>query len=205
MQPLGDYRSAGRQRRMTIGRWPEWSTTAARERAKELRREIDAGVDPLGWREQGREAPRFRDLIERYIDEHLPHLSPTNASDQKSMLRKLVEPDWGNRRVTEITSSDVEQLLTKIAAGRARPSKSKPNNRARKLQGPKPTPIRANRVGEVLRKMFTLAVHWKWRTDNPASGFRRRVENERERFLSEDEIGISAATRAGHVTQTSRS
>ncbi len=23
---------------MTIGRWPEWSTTAARERAKELRR-----------------------------------------------------------------------------------------------------------------------------------------------------------------------
>lgn len=158
-----DYRSAGRQR------------------AKELRREIDAGADPLGNREQGREAPRFRDLIERYVEEHLP---PTNASDQKSMLRKLVEPDWGNRLVAEITSSDVERLLTRIAAGRARPSKAKPNNRARKLQGPKPTPIRANRVGEVLRKMFTLAVHWKWRTDNPASGFRRRLENERERFLA---------------------
>ena len=28
-----DYRHAGRQRRMTIGRWPEWSVTAARERA----------------------------------------------------------------------------------------------------------------------------------------------------------------------------
>jgi len=184
-----DYRSAGRQRRMTIGRWPEWSTTAARDRAKELRREIDAGADPLGNREQGREAPRFKDLIERYIEEHLPHLSPTNASDQKSMLRNLVEPDWGNLLVAEITSSDVEKLLTKIAAGRSRPSKTKPNNRARKLQGPKPTPIRANRVGEVLRKMFTLAVGWKWRTDNPASGFRRRVENERERFLSKDEIG----------------
>ena len=184
-----DYRSAGRQRRMTIGRWPEWSTTAARERAKDLRREIDAGADPLGNREQGREAPRFKDLIERYMEEHLPHLSPTNASDQKSMLRKLVEPDWGNLLVTEITSSDVENLLTKIAAGRSRPSKTKPNNRARKLQGPKPTPIRANRVGEVLRKMFTLAVGWKWRADNPASGFRRRLENERERFLSKDEIG----------------
>ncbi len=33
-----DYRHAGRQRRMNIGRWPEWSVTAARERAKELRR-----------------------------------------------------------------------------------------------------------------------------------------------------------------------
>ena len=26
-----DYRHAGRQRRMTLGRWPEWSTAAARE------------------------------------------------------------------------------------------------------------------------------------------------------------------------------
>jgi Protein of unknown function (DUF2924) len=69
----------------------------------------------------------FRDLIERYSAEHLPHLSPTNASDQKSMLHKLVEPDWGNRLVAEIIPSDVEKLLTKIAAGRSRPSKTKWN------------------------------------------------------------------------------
>ncbi len=61
-----DYRHAGRQRRMTIGRWPEWSTTAARERAKELRREIDAGADPLGQKETGRDAPRVKDMIARY-------------------------------------------------------------------------------------------------------------------------------------------
>ena len=52
-----DYRHAGRQRRMTLGRWPEWSTAAARERAKELRRNIDAGGDPLGVNEDGRDAP----------------------------------------------------------------------------------------------------------------------------------------------------
>lgn len=188
-----DYRSAGRQRRMTIGRWPEWSTTAARERAKELRREIDAGTDPLARREQGREAPRFQDLIDRYVEVHLPNLAPTNASDQKSMLKKLVAPDWGNRLVTEITPYDVEKLLNKIAAGRARPSKAKPNNRARKLQGSKPTPIRANRTGEVLRKMFTYAQSWGWREDNPASGFRRRIENPRERFLTLEEIRKLAA------------
>lgn len=188
-----DYRHAGRQRRMTIGRWPEWTTTAARERAKELRREIDAGEDPLAQREQGREAPRFQDLIDRYAEVHLPNLAPTNASDQKSMLKKLVAPDWGNRLVTEITPYDVEKLLNKIAAGRARPSKAKPNNRARKLQGAKPTPIRANRTGEVLRKMFTYAQSWGWRDDNPASGFRRRIENPRERFLSQQEIRKLAA------------
>jgi hypothetical protein len=43
-----DYRFAGRQRRMTIGRWPEWTVTAARERARDLRRMIDEGGDPLG-------------------------------------------------------------------------------------------------------------------------------------------------------------
>jgi len=89
-----DYRFAGRQRRMTIGRWPEWSVTAARERAKELRRMIDAGLDPLAAREDLREAPRVKDMIDRYIREHLPQLAPVNVSDQTSMLRKIVEPAW---------------------------------------------------------------------------------------------------------------
>ena len=31
-----DYRFAGRQRRMTFARWPEWSVTAARDRAREF-------------------------------------------------------------------------------------------------------------------------------------------------------------------------
>jgi len=184
-----DYRIGGRQRRMTIGRWPEWNTVAARERAKELRRDIDEGLDPLSLRESAREAPRVSDMITRYLEEHTPHLAPRNAADQHTIMHKLVAPDWGNRLVTEITKADVEKLLSKIAAGRARPSKAKPNNRARKLQGAKPTPVRANRVGEVLRKMFSLAVGWGWRDDNPASGFRRRLENERERFLTPEEIG----------------
>ena len=56
-----DYRAAGRQRRLTIGRWPEWNAVAARERAKELRRDIDEGIDPLSQKESAREAPRVND------------------------------------------------------------------------------------------------------------------------------------------------
>ena len=196
-----DYRFAGRQRRMTIGRWPEWSVTAARERAKELRRMIDEGVDPLATREDLREAPRVKDMIDRYIREHLPKLAPVNASDQTSMLRKIVEPALGNRLVTDITKSDVAQFLDVVAEGRPRPCKQKPNNRARKLQGHKPTPVRANRVGEVLRKMFTLAVEWEWRADNPAQGFHRRIEQARERFLSPDELTRLAAVLDGAEDQ----
>jgi len=188
-----DYRFAGRQRRMTIGRWPEWSVTAARERAKELRRMIDQGEDPLSKKEELREAPRIKDMIDRYIREHLPKLAPINASDQTSMLRKMVEPAWGNRLVTDITKSDVASFLDVVAEGRPRPSKEKPNNRARKLQGHKPTPVRANRVGEILRKMFSLAMEWEWRADNPAKGFYRRIEQARERFLSPEELTRLAA------------
>ncbi|TQM90355.1 tyrosine-type recombinase/integrase [Roseinatronobacter monicus] len=184
-----DYRTSGRQRRMVIGRWPEWTTVAARERAKEMRRSIDEGTDPLAERQSAREAPRVSDMITRYLEEHTPHLAPRNAADQHTIMHKMVAPDWGNRLVRDITKSDVDKLLNKVAAGRARPSKTKPNNRARKLQGPKPTPVRANRVGEVLRKMFGLAVEWGWREDNPASGFRRRIETARERFLTHEEIG----------------
>ena len=183
-----DYRFAGRQRRMVIGRWPEWSVTAARERARELRRQIDEGTDPLGERGAMREAPRFKDMIDRYLAEHASTLAPLSASDHRSFLTKLVAPHWGNKLVTEITPQDVTKLLNTIAQGRARPSKAKPNNRARKLKGKKPTPVRANRIGEVLRKMFNLAIQWGWRADNPVSGFKKRVETARERFLSQEEI-----------------
>lgn len=187
-----DYRHAGRQRRMTFGRWPEWSVSAARDRAKEIRREIDAGGDPLAQRGALRAAPRVDDLIERYCAQHLPKLAQRNADDQRSALAKMVAPVWGRKLVTEITQTDVDKLLTKVAEGRARPHKEKPNNRSRKLQPSKPTPVRANRIGEVLRKMFTLAVQWGWCEDNPAQRFHRRTETPRERFLSKDEINSLA-------------
>ena len=184
------YRSSGRQRRLTIGTWPAWSVVTAREEAKRLKREIDKGEDPLDTRQSIRTAPLMKDLIERFIEEHLPKLELTNARDQKSMMTKLVMPDWKNRLVTDITPTDVDRLLTKIAEGRARPAKPKTRTKRRAPLVPaKPTPIRANRVGEVLRKMFTLAIQWRMRSDNPATGFRKRPETARERFLSFDEIG----------------
>ncbi len=36
--------------------------------------------------------------------------------------------------------------------------------------------------------MFAYAIKWGWRDDNPATGFRRRMETPRERYLSQDEL-----------------
>lgn len=55
------YTIAGRERRITIGSWPDWSVSAAREKACEFKRRIDNGYDPLAEREEVRAAPTIRD------------------------------------------------------------------------------------------------------------------------------------------------
>jgi hypothetical protein len=57
-----NYCIDGRERRITIGAYPDWSVAAAREQAKALKRDIDRGVDPLGKRIDDREAPTVHEL-----------------------------------------------------------------------------------------------------------------------------------------------
>src|SRR5439155_14438924 len=56
-----NYRVHGRERRLTIGRQPEWSVIAARNYALELRRRISEGIDPLEERENDRTQPTMND------------------------------------------------------------------------------------------------------------------------------------------------
>lgn len=196
------YTFDGWKRRYTIGAWPDWSVTAAREEAKRLKREIDLGDDPLSARSARREAPTVSHLIERYIGEHLPKLAERNRSDQISMLRRLVEPQWGKRKVEDITRADVDQLLAEIAKGRARPAKEKTSSpRRTALKDARPTPVRANRAGEMLRKMFNLAVRWDMRADNPAAGFLKNPETPRDRYLSHKEIATLSDVLSAHPNQ----
>jgi len=184
-----DYIFEGRRRRLFIGDFPDWSTVAAREQAKEIKRQVDQGIDPLAARDERRAAPTVKHLVERYFEEHLPRLAPDTASDCRSMMNAFVLPAWGNRKVIDIRRSDVDQLLVEVAKGRPRPHKSKTKKKRWKpLQPSRPTPGRANRIGDTIRKMFNLAIRWEMRTDNPAAGFIRNPENPRERFLNIDEI-----------------
>jgi len=104
--------------------------------------------------------------------------------------------------VADITPHDVDKLLSWVAEGRAPPSKAQPKTKRNKpLHPSKPTPVRANRLGEVLRKMFNLAIQWRMRTDNPALGFRKRPETARDRFLSMEEINRLADELANDADQ----
>lgn len=125
-------------------------------------------------------------MVDRYLEEHAAKLAKRNRNDQASMLRKLVEPAWGPRKAAEIQPDDVDRLLRQIAGG------------TRGKRDRKPTPVRANRVGEILRNMFNFAISWRIRTDNPAAGFARNAEAPRDRYLSTDEISRLSAALDAH-------
>ena len=184
-----DYTFEARRRRYNIGDYPTWSVAAAREEAKRLKREVDAGRDPLTQRDERWAAPTIKDLVERYLEEHASRLVPNARRDQANMLATYVLPVWADRKVSDIRTRDVDALLADIAKGRARRHKAKTKQKRLKALTPaKPTPIQANRVGGIIRKMFNLAIRWELRSDNPAAGFLRNPEQPRERFLDLKEI-----------------
>jgi integrase len=179
---LNYYTTAGRERRYTIGSFPDWSTTAARTEAKRLKLEIRAnGHDPVGALEEVRGAPTVANLCDRYIAEHLPKKRASSAVEDLGLINQWVLPELKHHRVAEIGFADIDALHRKVTkAG---------------------TPYRANRVLAVLSKMFSLAIRWRWRMDNPAHGIERNQEHKRVRYLSSDELGKLSAALASYSDQ----
>jgi hypothetical protein len=67
-----NYRIAGRERRYTIGPYgvDQFPLKRARRRAGELRRMVERGEDPLGQREDARNAATVADLAQRFAEQH---------------------------------------------------------------------------------------------------------------------------------------
>jgi integrase len=164
------YRTrAGRQRRYTIGSFPDWSVTGAREEARRLKREIDGGGDPLGEIEAARGAATVNDLIERFLEEHVGRKRPHTQYDYRNVIERHIRPALGRMKVAEVQWADIDGLHRKITkAGHA---------------------TQANRVVAVARKMFALAITWRMRSDNPAKGVERNAEQPRKRYLAPAQLG----------------
>jgi integrase len=179
-----DYRVEGRQRRITIGSYPDWSVQAAREAAKTMKRDVDRGHDPMGERHDERAAPTVQALWERYQLENLSRKAARSQTDERSMWEKIILPRFGKIKVASITHDEIDALHRDITATRG-------------------TPVRANRTIEVLRTAFNLAIRWKWLTDNPAAGVRRNPEEKRNRYLNRSEMMALAQALNQHGETTS--
>ena len=162
------YNRAGRQRRYTIGSFPDWSVVGAREEARRLKRLIDQGGDPLAEIEAERGAATVDDLIERFIEEHVSRKRAHTQYDYRNVIERHIRPALGRMKVKEVAWSDVDGLHRRITkAGRA---------------------TQANRVIAVSSKMFALAIRWKMRADNPVKGVERNQERKRKRYATAAEL-----------------
>ena len=86
-----DYWIGGRQRRYTIGRYPDLKPAAARVEAKELHKRIYRGEDPMDQRNKLRTDPRVKDLAERYRDEHLPKKAPSSQTNDWRIIENDIQ------------------------------------------------------------------------------------------------------------------
>ncbi len=164
-----NYRTrSGRERRYTIGAYPDWKVAAAREEAKELKKAVDRGEDPLAIVEADRGAKTVTDLVKQFREDYLPKKRPSTVKNYNLLLDKFILPELRRHKVAEVTFSDVDGLHRKVTRGGA--------------------PYQANRSMAVLSKMFALAVKWGWRPDNPARGIERNPEQKRHRYLSPAEL-----------------
>ncbi len=164
-----NYRTrSGRERRYTIGAFPDWKVAVARGEARELKRAVDRGEDPLAIVEADRGAKTFADLAKQFREDFLPKKRPSTVKNYNLLLDKFILPQLRHHKVAGVTYSDVDGLHRKITRGGA--------------------PYQANRSMAVLSKMFALAVKWGWRPDNPARGIERNPEEKRHRYLSPAEL-----------------
>ena len=174
-----NYRVDGVERRYTIGDRSAWSLEAARIEAKELRKRVDRGEDPVLDRRERRGAPTVKNLIDRYITDHLPTKAAKGGryNDEKKMLAEIGDKLGDTRKVVDIHFGDIQRMHREItASGR---------------------PVRANRILQVCSKMFSLALVPKagetlaWRNPvqgNPCKGVLHNREEPKERFLSTAEL-----------------
>jgi integrase len=178
-----NYRTnAGRERRYTIGAFPDWGVAAARAEARRLKAQIRTnGADPVGDLQEARGEPAVGDMVERYVEEHLPKKRPRSQAEDHSLIKQWVLPALRNAKVSAVAFEDIDSLHRKITkAG---------------------TPCRANRTLALLSKMFSLAVRWRWRLDNPCRTVERNPEAKRARYLTGDELNRLTAALAEYPDQ----
>ena len=174
-------KSDGHERRLTIGRFPEWEIGPVREEAKRLRRIVDGGGDPLGQLQETRSAPTVAELCKRFEEEHLSGKRQRTRESYTQAIKAHVLPALGSTKVAAVTFDDVKKLHRRISDK---------------------APTQANRVVAILSKMFNLATRWGMRSgDNPAKGVERNHEEKRTRYMKGDELQRLSAALERHGNQ----
>ena len=174
-------RKTGASRRKTIGQHgPLLTFHKARERARIILADALNGNDPVADDRAVRASPTMKELAADYLEHHaVPKKRPRSVENDRSMLDRIILPRLGSKKVNAVQSRDIYALHGAM----------------------KDRPFQANRVVALMSKMFSLAIKWGWRGDNPVKGIERFHEERRERWLSDEELGRLLNALSTHPNQ----
>ena len=199
------YRTAeGRQRWHTIGRHGSpWAPDTARKEATRLLGSVAGGLDPAALKRAKRSAQSVAELSDMYLADaeagriltrrKVAKKASTLVTD-RGRIERHIKPLMGTMRVPAVTRADVEAFMHDVAQGQtAGRSKTEKRRGLANVRGGKGTAART--VG-LLGSIFSYAVRYQMRPDNPVRGVERFADGQRKRRLSDEEYrAIGAALR----------
>lgn len=113
------YRLAGgRRREVTIGNYPDIGLAGAREKARALRAQIDAGIDPAAKKQEEKSRYASDWTVSELVDHYRKHVltpgvySPTTIQYREYDLNQVLLPRLGAWKVRSVTSIDIVSMLT---------------------------------------------------------------------------------------------
>ena len=114
------YRIAGREKRISLGVYPDVSLKAARDRKTDARRLMAAGVDPSEHRKaekaaaEGASTNSFETIAREWFAKRAPGWAPSHADRIISRLERDVFPWLGPKPVLAITASKLLEVIRRI-------------------------------------------------------------------------------------------
>lgn len=178
-----DYYFRGKKRRFCIGRHPEFKADAARKEAMALKVDIANGHDPLAERHEWKNEPTFGALAAAYLKDAKTRKRESSLRDDYRMLG--VDED-GKLKDDEDEAQRKKRILTVLSEKRL--AEIKQSEIARFHESLRPTPYAANRALALLSAIFNYGIAHKWIAENPARGIVKFEEEQRERWLTVEEL-----------------
>ena len=148
------YRLAGKEKRLSLGVYPEVSLKVARERLADARKQLNTGVDPAAARRAEKQAhgDSFESVAREWLAKHSPRWSNGHRDLTIDRLEKNIFPWLGSRRVAEITPPELMTALRRIESRGA--------------------PEVARRVLQISGAIFRYAIATGRSTSDPAAALR---------------------------------
>lgn len=184
---LYNYRTPeGRERRITIGQLSDaLPPDMARARALQFARHVAAGNDPLGEKQERRNARTVADLLDLYLESQpFKDKAVTTQVTDRGRIERHLRPLLGRRFVDKLRPEEVRKAHADIRDGKTA-GIFKVEGKARALARVTGGEATARDTIILLRTVLNWAMGEGLATANPAAGLKLGATRKREAILAE--------------------